>query len=260
MPTAITVRPSAWATAMVPCATRRRVGSRRASRTRRRGEAELVESVVDDLVDLALAVDRAQHGPKPGLAEIPERALDPSRRSRNERDARSRQTGPTVRCPGRRRSPRGSARRRHRRSAGATGAHRRASAGRAAGPGGHGGGPAETARSTTGRIGVFATASTNCSRSRSPRWGWFQRANPWYPTSSPVSRSTTGCTCGSIRPWLTATASSSVSVCDVHLGAVFEHDHLAAPIALARYIAASARCSNSAGESEGCRPRDRSSR
>ena len=48
-------------------------------------EPELVESVLDDLVDLALAVDAAEHGPNADLAQGAKRALDRARRSSHER-------------------------------------------------------------------------------------------------------------------------------------------------------------------------------
>ena len=40
------------------------------------GKAKLVESVLGDVIDLALAVDRAEHGPNAGLAQIAECAGD----------------------------------------------------------------------------------------------------------------------------------------------------------------------------------------
>ena len=49
------------------------------------GEAKLIEAVLGDVIDLALAVDRAQHGPNACLAQIAKCARDSTRRACDER-------------------------------------------------------------------------------------------------------------------------------------------------------------------------------
>ena len=65
-------------------------------------EPELVESVLDNLLDFALVIDRAQHGPNAGLAQVAQRALDRVATAARRAHARSRRTDPRGRCRSRR--------------------------------------------------------------------------------------------------------------------------------------------------------------
>ena len=69
IPTAVTVRPSARASAIVACATRPAGRFARGVPNEVAREAQFVESVVDDVVDAALAVDSAEDGANAEFAE-----------------------------------------------------------------------------------------------------------------------------------------------------------------------------------------------